>query len=356
MHFWFIHSGEVSIREQIVTQITLGILSDELVAGECLPSTRELARRFHLHANTVSAAYRQLESEGWVDSRRGSGVFVRDHRSSGHTLSGSSPQVLNHIFSRFLSSARKLDIPLADVKNLLLQWLDAPMATCFLLIELRAAVRDIVLAEIQQALAFPVSVCDSDDPALTEKLIGAIPLALPSQAEMIRARLPAGTELITLQVSSAASALAKRLPTPSDALIAVASAWPQFLETARIMLIAAGLAPDALLIRNTTVDGWQGGLSQTAGVVCDAFTATRLSKTVRAITFPVLSESAIENLKHRIRDEWGTRPSTLFHDAIPGPVARESGRGMIKAEGSGASQSAVGRGRGRGGGPAARPR
>jgi DNA-binding transcriptional regulator YhcF (GntR family) len=80
MRFWFIHSGEVSIREQIVTQITLGILSEELAPGERLPSTRELAHRFHLHANTVSAAYQQLESEGWVTSRRGSGVFVRDHR------------------------------------------------------------------------------------------------------------------------------------------------------------------------------------------------------------------------------------------------------------------------------------
>lgn len=299
MHFWFVHSGEVSIREQIVTQITLGILSEELARGERLPSTRELARRFHLHPNTVSAAYQQLESEGWLESRRGSGVFVRDQRPAAPVADSSSSQALNHIFTRFLNSARKLEIPLTDVKKLLHQWLDAPATTCFLLIEPRKAPREIVLAEIQQALGFPVSACGSDDPALMDKLTGAIPLALPSKAGIIRNLLPAGTELITLQVSSAASALAERLPVPPDALVGVASAWLEFLETARTMLIAAGFAPDALLIRNTTEEGWQDGLGQTAVVVCDVLTATHLSKTVRTITFPVLSETAIDDLKRR---------------------------------------------------------
>jgi GntR family transcriptional regulator len=301
MNFWFIHSGEVSIREQIVTQISLGILSEELAPGDRLPSTRELARRFHLHANTVSAAYRQLESEGWVELRRGSGVFVRDRRPPGHMAANSSAHALNHIFTRFLNSARKLDIPLSDVKELLRHWLNAPMTTCFLLIEPREALREIVVAEIKQALAFPVSACGSDDPALMDKLVGAMPLALPSKAAAIRTLLPVGTELITLQVRSASSSLAERLPVPSDTLVGVASAWPQFLETARTMLVAAGFAPDALLFRDAAIDSWQDGLSETIGVVCDVFTAARLPKSIRTITFPVLSETSIEDLKHRTR-------------------------------------------------------
>lgn len=301
MQFWFVHSGEVPIREQIITQVTLGILSDELAPGDRLPSTRELARRFHLHANTVSAAYRQLEAEEWVESRRGSGVFVRDHHPAKGIPPGSSTQVLNHIFNRFLNSARKLDISLADVKVLMRRWLDAPTKMCFLLIEPREALRKIVLAEIEQALAIPASACDPDHPALLNKLIEAIPLALPSKAAFVRTLLPTGTELVTLQVNSAASALAERLPAPCDALVGVASAWPQFLEMARTMLVAAGIAPDTLLIRDTTEDGWLEGLDQTAGVVCDAFTATHMPKTVRTITFPVLSGNAIEDLKLRSR-------------------------------------------------------
>ena len=48
------------------------------LAGPRLP-TRELARRLGLHANTVSAVYRELEQTGWVESRHGSGVYFRQH-------------------------------------------------------------------------------------------------------------------------------------------------------------------------------------------------------------------------------------------------------------------------------------
>jgi DNA-binding transcriptional regulator YhcF (GntR family) len=73
MQLWFAHRSEVSIREQLVTQIVLGILSNDLAPGQRLPSTRELARRFQLHPNTVSAGYRQLERDQWVELRHGSG-------------------------------------------------------------------------------------------------------------------------------------------------------------------------------------------------------------------------------------------------------------------------------------------
>ena len=34
MRFWFVHSGDVSLHNQIVTQVSLGILSGDLAAGE----------------------------------------------------------------------------------------------------------------------------------------------------------------------------------------------------------------------------------------------------------------------------------------------------------------------------------
>ena len=64
-------------RQQLVTQIVLGIVSGGFAAGERLPSTRALARRFRVHANTVSAAYQELERGQWVVLRSGSGVYVR---------------------------------------------------------------------------------------------------------------------------------------------------------------------------------------------------------------------------------------------------------------------------------------
>ncbi len=51
------------MREQLATQIILGIISEDLKPDQRLPSTRELARRFHIHPNTVSAAYRDLAKQ-----------------------------------------------------------------------------------------------------------------------------------------------------------------------------------------------------------------------------------------------------------------------------------------------------
>ncbi len=77
MKFWLSKSSEVPLREQLVSQVILGIASRDLEPGQRLPSTRELARRFHIHANTVSAVYRELAERGWVDFRKGSGVYVK---------------------------------------------------------------------------------------------------------------------------------------------------------------------------------------------------------------------------------------------------------------------------------------
>ena len=61
MRLWFSSSSEVPIYRQLVTQVVLAILCEDLRPGDRLPSTRELARRFGLHPNTISAGYRQLE-------------------------------------------------------------------------------------------------------------------------------------------------------------------------------------------------------------------------------------------------------------------------------------------------------
>ena len=71
MKFWFVHSGDVSIHDQIVTQVSLGVLAGDPGPGEQLPSIRTMAQRFDINAATVSAAYRELEREFAVGDRLG---------------------------------------------------------------------------------------------------------------------------------------------------------------------------------------------------------------------------------------------------------------------------------------------
>ena len=62
--------------QQLVDQVRFGIASGRLEAGEQLPSVRKLAAQVRVNPNTVSRAWRELEMEGVLESRRGTGVFV----------------------------------------------------------------------------------------------------------------------------------------------------------------------------------------------------------------------------------------------------------------------------------------
>ena len=295
MQLWFARGSEVTIREQLVTQIVLGILSDDLRPGQRLPSTRELARRFRLHANTVSAGYRQLERDRWVEFRHGSGVYVRQHKPE---VSPSSELVLDQIIATLFRSARQSGIPLSTVRSRLRQWLELQPPDHFMLIEPDEELRRILSAEIQQATTFPVQSCSLDDcPKTTD---GAIPVVLPNRAVAVRQALPEGTDVLTLQIRSVPTSLAGWLPAPSGTLIGIASGWPNFLKLARTILHAAGFHPDALVFRDTRKPNWQRGLRQTAAVVCDSVTATELPVGCRAIRFSLLSEASITELRRYV--------------------------------------------------------
>ena len=68
----------VPIYVQLMNQIKYLVASGRLKAGEQLPPVRKLAEQLLVNPNTVARAYRELESEGLVTSRQGSGVFVSD--------------------------------------------------------------------------------------------------------------------------------------------------------------------------------------------------------------------------------------------------------------------------------------
>ena len=53
------------------------ILSGELAAGHEVPSERTLARDWAVARPTAARALQVLRSEGWIESRRGAGSFVR---------------------------------------------------------------------------------------------------------------------------------------------------------------------------------------------------------------------------------------------------------------------------------------
>jgi|HubBroStandDraft_6_1064221.scaffolds.fasta_scaffold00094_7 DNA-binding transcriptional regulator YhcF (GntR family) len=294
MQFWFAHGTEVSLREQLVTQVVLGIQCGDLSPGQRLTSTRELARRFHLHPNTVSAGYRQLEREGWVEFRRGSGVYVRQSPPEAPL---SPALALDHMIAHLFRSARKLGTPVPAVRARLRQWLALRPPDHFLLIEPNEELRRIVAAEMQQAVTLPVKACGWKNLRGKKTLESAILVVLPGRAPVPRSDLPSGAEPLKLQFRSVHASLAEWLPAPSAALVGVASRWPDFLKLGRTMLLAAGFPAESLLFRDARKPNWQRGLKQSAVVVCDAATAAELPKGLRSLVFHLVSDSSLDELK-----------------------------------------------------------
>lgn len=294
MRFWFARNGGVPIREQLVTQVVLGILCGDLAPDQRLPSTRDLARRFRLHPNTVSSAYRQLGKERWVEFRHGSGVYIR--KSTLEALPRST-LALDQLIANLFRTAREQGAPLSAVHSRLQQWMALQPPDHFLLIEPDEELRRIVAAEMRQVAAFPVEARGMEACSPSGKLQGAIPVVLANRKEIVRQALPAGTQLLVLSVQSVPRSLHEWLPVPSDTLIAIASRWPGFLKLARTILAAAGFHRDSLIFRDTSEPRWQRGLKQMAAVICDSLTASEVPKGCRVISFSLLSESASAELR-----------------------------------------------------------
>jgi GntR family transcriptional repressor for pyruvate dehydrogenase complex len=64
--------------EQIVRQIQEAIRDNALTEGDRLPTERELAETFGVSRSVVREAIKVLAAQGMVESRQGSGLFVRN--------------------------------------------------------------------------------------------------------------------------------------------------------------------------------------------------------------------------------------------------------------------------------------
>ena len=64
------------VYQQIIDQIKRDIALRRLTLDEKLPTVRQLAARLAINPNTIAKAYRQLEQEGIIVTKPGSGAFV----------------------------------------------------------------------------------------------------------------------------------------------------------------------------------------------------------------------------------------------------------------------------------------
>jgi DNA-binding transcriptional regulator YhcF (GntR family) len=278
MRLWLSKNSAASLREQLGTQLTLGVISGDLQPGEKLPSVRELARRYKIHSNTVSAAYRDVEGRGWFEVRKGSGVYVQEVRQ----IDGKSS--LDELVEGFLEETRRRGFSAAEVRKGLTRVLGAAPVRQIALIEPEPELSEILAAELREHIALPVTAGALD---------GAAAVALMSRAHLV----PPGIPHHLLRMRSVPEYLEGQTRPAPDALIGVASSSPEILRRIRTILAAAGLDPDALAFRDARETGWRRGLNACQFVITDVVTARRLPPKCSGRVFRVLSDASIAELK-----------------------------------------------------------
>ncbi|MEL7529813.1 MAG: PLP-dependent aminotransferase family protein [Bacteroidota bacterium] len=71
-------ASKTAIYLQIVSQLIALIENGQLQAGQRLPGSRKLASILQLNRNTIIAAYDELNAQGWLSQKTGSGTYVSD--------------------------------------------------------------------------------------------------------------------------------------------------------------------------------------------------------------------------------------------------------------------------------------
>ena len=100
------------IKQQIKNRISLRFLN----AGESLPSIRELAASLQINPNTVARAYRELEREGFIATRKGRGCFITGNASA--LIRKESTDILNQLFDKAIEEATKLNLNSTEIKKI----------------------------------------------------------------------------------------------------------------------------------------------------------------------------------------------------------------------------------------------
>lgn len=291
MRLWLSKNSEVPIREQLITQITLGIVSNDLKPSERLPSTRELARRYSIHANTVSAAYRELAHRGWVEFRKGSGVYVRlraDEKLDAELA-------LDQLIGRFFRHLREDGYSLAEIQAGVSRSFSVQRPDHFLVLEPDPELREILMAEI--AFATRVKVAGVGPGGLDGALIGAVPVVLYGHLEPFGDQVRSETDLIVLHSGSVVESFRGETKPRRDALIGIVSRWPEFLRWSRTLLVAAGLDADALSFRDARERGWEKGLRSAAFVITDSLMAPRIPAGCEIKLFRIISDRSIKEIR-----------------------------------------------------------
>ena len=112
-------SSSVPVFQQIADEVKSAVARGACVPGETIPSVRQMAAQALVNPNTVARAYRELERDGIVFTRKGLGVFVSE--AAAKLSRNGRREELAERFTEIVAAARRAGLSGKDVQSLLEQ-------------------------------------------------------------------------------------------------------------------------------------------------------------------------------------------------------------------------------------------
>ena len=132
MIFRLPQSSGVPVYLQLIEQVKHAVETGALRVGDQMPTIRKVAVDLVINPNTVARAYRELEHEGTLELRHGSGAFIRESAGRRARVLRNAHSLVRGAIERLASLGltddelrRVLDDELAQARMALLQQGDA---------------------------------------------------------------------------------------------------------------------------------------------------------------------------------------------------------------------------------------
>ncbi len=107
----------VQLRQRLIHLIKTGYFQP----GDQLPTVRGLASEISINYNTVNKAYLSLASDGFLESTRGRGVFVRDYDAE---LDEEYSLEIDGVLGDCIDACRDLGLTLDDIQKFMARKID----------------------------------------------------------------------------------------------------------------------------------------------------------------------------------------------------------------------------------------
>lgn len=111
------NSSNISIYEQIYSQIKNMIINNTLKEGDALPSMRLLAKELRISVITTKRAYEELERDGFIETITGKGSFIA--KKNVEFIMESQLRSIEEYIQKAINIAKNTSIDIADLHQMM---------------------------------------------------------------------------------------------------------------------------------------------------------------------------------------------------------------------------------------------